>query len=77
MPWTDSRSRDEWLAEVRRRGTRIRRRRRVALGAVGALALVLPVSVTAAVLSGGAERPVELSVAGPAPTGAGMAPLPA
>ena len=82
MPWTDSRSRDEWLAEVRRRGTRIRRRRRAAFGAIGALALVLPVSVTATVLNGGAERAVPLSVAGPAPAGglaapAGDAPVPA
>ena len=65
MPWTESRSRDEWLAEVQRRGTRIRRRRRVGFGVVGALALVLPVSVTAAFLSD-SQRAVELSVAGPA-----------
>ena len=69
MPWTESRSREEWLAEVQRRGTRIRRRRRVGFGVVGALALVLPVGVTATVLSGGADRAVELSVAGPAPAG--------
>lgn len=67
MPWTESRSREEWLAEVRRRGTRIRRRRRVGFGVVGALALVLPVSITAGVLRVGPERAVELSVAGPAP----------
>ena len=76
MPWTDSRSRDEWLAEVQRRGTRIRRRRRVGFSVVGALALVLPVSLTATALRSGPERAVELSVAGPAPLG-GMAPLPA
>ena len=76
MPWTDSRSRDEWLAEVRRRGTRIRRRRRAAFGAIGALALVLPVSVTATVLSGGTEGAVELSVAAPAPLGGLATPLP-
>ncbi len=75
-PILETRSRDEWLAEVKRRGGRLRRRRRVGFGAVAALALVLPVSVTAGVLSGGAERAVELSVAGPAPAG-GMAPLPA
>lgn len=69
MPWTESRSRDEWLAEVQRRGTLIRRRRRVGFGVAGVLALVLPVSVTATVLSGGAERAVELSVAGPPPAG--------
>ena len=73
---TETRSHEQWLAEVRRRGTRIRRRRRVGFGVVGALALVLPVSVTATVLSGGSERAVEVSVAGPAPAG-GMAPLPA
>ena len=75
MPWTESRSRDEWLAEVQRRGTRIRRRRRAGYSVVGALALVLPVSLTATALRSGPERAVELSVAGPAPVG-GMAPLP-
>ena len=75
-PTTETRSRDEWLAEVKRRGGRLRRRRRVGFGVAGALALVLPVSVTATVLSGGAERPVELSVAGPAPA-RGVEPLPA
>jgi hypothetical protein len=75
-PITETRSRDEWLAEVKRRGGRLRRRRRVGFGAVAALALVLPASVMAGVLSGGAERAVELSVAGPSPAG-GMAPLPA
>ena len=75
MPWTDSRSREEWLAEVRRRGTRIRRRRRLGYSAVGALALVLPVSLTATALRTGPERAVELSVAGPAPV-RGLEPLP-
>ena len=65
MPWTDSRSREEWLAEVQRRGSRIRRRRRAGFGAVAALALVLPVSLTATALRSGPERAVELSVAGP------------
>ena len=74
MPWTESRSREEWLAEVQRRGIRIRRRRRVGFGVVGALALVLPVSVTASVVRSGSERAVELSVAGPAPAGGGEAP---
>ena len=67
---TETRSRDEWLAEVQRRGTRIRRRRRVGAGILGALALVLPVSVTASLLGGGSERAVELSVAGPGAGGA-------
>ena len=75
-PTIETRSRDEWLAEVKRRGGRLRRRRRVGFGAVAALALVLPASVTAGVLTAGSERAVELSVAGPAPMG-GMAPLPA
>ncbi len=69
MPWTESRSREEWLAEVQRRGSRIRRRRRVGFGVVGAFALVLPVSVTATALRSGPERAVEVSVAGPAPAG--------
>lgn len=69
MPWTESRSREEWLAEVQRRGGLIRRRRRVRFGVVGALALVLPVSVTATVLRSAPERAVELSVAGPKPAG--------
>lgn len=69
MPWTESRSREEWLAEVQRRGTRIRRRRRAVYSAVGALALLLPVSVTATALRSGPERAVELSVAGPVLSG--------
>ncbi len=72
MPSTESRSREEWLAEVQRRGTRIRRRRRIGFGVVGAFALVLPVSVTATVLRGGTERAVQVSVAGPAPAGGDM-----
>jgi hypothetical protein len=44
--------------------------------AVGALALVLPVSLTATALRTGPQRAVELSVAGPAPA-RGMEPLPA
>jgi hypothetical protein len=44
--------------------------------AVAALALVLPVSLTASALRTGPERAVEVSVAGPAPAG-GMAALPA
>jgi hypothetical protein len=67
LPWTESRSREEWLAEVQRRGSRIRRRRRIGVGLVGALALVLPVSLTATALRNGPQRAVELSGAGPAP----------
>ena len=74
MPWTESRSREEWLAEVQRRGSRIRRRRRAGYGVVGALALVLPVSLTAAALHSGSERAVELSAAGPPPERVGEAP---
>lgn len=75
-PTTETRSRDEWLAEVKRRGGRLRRRRRAGFGAVAALALVLPASLMAGVLTAGSERAVELSVAGPAPMG-GMAAMPA
>lgn len=66
-PTIETRSRDEWLAEVKRRGGRLRRRRRVGFASVAALAMVLPVSLTAAALRTGPERAVELSVAGPAP----------
>ena len=71
MPWTESRSREEWLAEVRRRGERIRRRRRFSVAVIGAFALVLPVSTIAGYLVGPPDRSVELSVAGPAPAGGG------
>lgn len=67
MPWTESRSRDEWLAEVQRRGGRIRRRRRLVASGLGALALVLPVSALVA-FTGEPDRQVRLTVAGPAPT---------
>jgi len=66
---TESRSRDEWLAEVRGRGERIRRRRRVTAALVGALALVLPVTALTTFLGGDGPRSVELTAAGPAPTG--------
>jgi hypothetical protein len=69
LPWTESRSRDEWLAEVRRRGERIRRRRRIGYAAVVAVALVLPVNFTAAALRSSPGREVELTVAGPALVG--------
>lgn len=67
MPWTESRSRDEWLSEVRRRGERIRRRRRFTAAVAGSFALVLPLSAVTGYLAGQPERGVELSVAGPAP----------
>ena len=72
MPWTESRSREEWLAEVRRRGERIRRRRRFTVAMVGAFALVLPLSAIAGYLVGPPDRSVELSVAGPAPAAVGL-----
>ena len=69
MPWTESRSREEWLAEVQRRGTRIRRRRRIGMGVVGAFALVLPMSAVATtVMNGTPAREMEVSAAGPSPT---------
>ncbi|MDP1807266.1 MAG: hypothetical protein Q8K72_18965, partial [Acidimicrobiales bacterium] len=61
---------------MKRRGGRLRRRRRLGFGAVAALALVLPASLMAGVLTAGFESAVELSVAGPAPMG-GMAAMPA
>jgi hypothetical protein len=69
LPSTDSRTRAEWLAEVRRRGQRIRRRRRLAFTAVGALAMVLPLSAVATLLDDQPGREeVELTAAGPGPT---------
>jgi hypothetical protein len=73
---TEFRSRDEWLAEVRRRGRRLRRRRRIVVSLVSALAMVLPVGAVTAVMSGEAERGAQgLSVAGPGPS-EGIAPVP-
>lgn len=69
MAPTEFRSRDEWLVEVRRRGERIRRRRRFGAALVGVLALVLPVSALATFLGDDGPRSVELTAAGPAPTG--------
>ncbi|MDQ4069987.1 MAG: hypothetical protein M3203_11035, partial [Actinomycetota bacterium] len=57
MPWTESRSRDEWLAEVRRRGERIRRRRRLAVSAVGAVALLVPGAALVSLSSAGGPDP--------------------
>ena len=70
MPWTESRSRQEWLEEVKRRGERLRRRRRLSFAVVGALALVLPATALATFFgAGGDNRDVHLAVAGPPPTG--------
>ena len=67
MAWNEPRSRDAWLAEVKRRGGRMRRRRQLATAVVGALAIVLPVSAVTTLLGGDADRSTqELSVAGPA-----------
>lgn len=67
MPWTESRTRDEWLAEVRRRGERMRRRRRMALSAVGALALVLPMAALASMTGGDPDPDLRVTAAGPGP----------
>ena len=76
MAWTESRSRDEWLAEVRRRGERLRRRRQMTIALVGALAMVVPFSAAAAgFLTAGSDPGQELSVAGPAPAGQGTGPV--
>ncbi|MDQ3898873.1 MAG: DUF4232 domain-containing protein [Actinomycetota bacterium] len=69
MPWTESRSRDEWLAEVRRRGERMQRRRRVALSAAGAVALLAPALAFASLSSNGdGDRQLRVAAAGPSPT---------
>ncbi|MGH9264663.1 MAG: hypothetical protein ACRD1D_08220 [Acidimicrobiales bacterium] len=67
MPWTESRTREEWLAEVRRRGERIRRRRRVTLSVAGALAMVLPVSALVSMTGGDPDPELRVTAAGPAP----------
>lgn len=71
MSWTESGTRDAWLAEVRRRGERIRRRRRVALSLTGAVVVLLP-ALALASLSGqrSADRDVRVAAAGPGPTSA-------
>lgn len=65
---TETRSRDQWLAEVKRRGGRLRRRRRLIMALGAALALVVPVSALATLL-GAPDRDVRQVVAGPAPAG--------
>ena len=67
-PTIETRSHDEWLAEVKRRGGRLRRRRQLAMAVVGAVALVLPVSVLTTLLDGDADRDVSQLVAGPGRT---------
>ena len=68
MPWTESRSRDEWLAEVRRRGERIRRRRQLAVSAVGAVALLGPVVAMVSYAAGGdADRQFRVVAEGRSP----------
>lgn len=70
MPWTESRTRHEWLDEVKRRGERLRRRRRLTFATLAAVALVLPATALATLLGGTAgNRDVNLAVAGPPPTG--------
>ena len=75
MPSTESRSRDEWLAEVRRRGERIRMRRRLAISAVGAVAVLGPVfaMVTLSPEDDGARR-FQVAAGGPAPTSGATGP---
>lgn len=74
MGWTDPghlppadheprRSRDEMLAEVLRRGGRIRTRRRTAMALAGVLALVLPVGAFVAMVPD-ADRAVNVTAAG-------------
>ncbi len=67
-PIIETRSRDEWLAEVKRRGGRLRRRRQLTMALVGALALVLPVSALTTLLGGDSDPDVSQLVAGPGPT---------
>lgn len=65
MAWTESRSRDEWLAEVKRRGERLRRRRQLTVALISALALVLPASALAGFLTADSGGDQQLAVAGP------------
>ena len=72
MPWTESRTRDEWLAEVTRRGERIRTRRRMALSAALGTALLVPaIGLVSLSARGDGDRQVQVAAGGPAPaTGA-------
>ena len=71
-------TRDEWLAEVRRRGEQLRRRRRIAVGTVVAVVLVVP-ALAYVVRSGPGSRPISVTAAGPtgATTPAAEPPVPA
>lgn len=71
-PWTEQGSRDAWLAEVVRRGERIRSRRRMTATAVVAAALLGP-AIVATSLSAGGEggRQLRVAAGGPASAGAG------
>lgn len=77
-PWTEPGSRDEWLAEVVRRGERIRSRRRTAATAAVAAALLGPAMVAASLSAGGDAGPhVQVAAGGPpavAPGAAGELP---
>jgi hypothetical protein len=69
LPWTESRSREEWLAEVRRRGERIRRRRLLAVSAVGAVALLAPAfAVASYTIDGDRGRRLQVAAEGPPPS---------
>ena len=69
MPST--RSHKEWLAETRRRGECIRRRRRTLAALVGAVALALPVFALATLVGGATDRELRLAAAGAPPAPAG------
>jgi hypothetical protein len=58
LPWTEGvpRSREEILADVLRRGERIRRRRRTATGLAGTLAVLVPVLVFVSLAPGGDKK---------------------
>lgn len=75
MPWTESRTRDEWLAEVRQRGERIRRRRRLALSGVCAVALLGPAFALVSRTSGGiGDRQLRVAAGGPSSTAGATGP---
>ena len=78
MPWTESRSRDEWLAEVTRRGERIRRRRRAAFSGLAGAALLAPALAVASLTVGNdAEPQFQVAAGGPVSTaGTGGLPVP-
>lgn len=79
MPSTEPRPSKEWLAEVKRRGERIRRRRRLVLAAVSALALVLPAGAMITYLGDGRGPDLRVAASGPPPAagaGGGAAEVP-